>query len=132
MAEMKQTVDTKNSLKLDNGAVMEFEGQNFAEVSWFEDGEGEDSNCIKRQRIYTTQTGAQVYSISESSSIRNSHRAYMLDLQENTLHINNGKTSLDLDKDLFMLFIKGMLDKVEANSEATLTHIDELLKAANS
>ncbi len=132
MAEIKQSVDTANSLKLDNGATMTFEGQNFAEVSWFEDGDDADTNSIKRQRIYTTQTGAQVYSISESSAAKNSNRAYKLELQENTLHIEDGKTSLELDKDMFMLFIKGMLDKVEANSEATIEHIEELLKAANS
>ncbi len=135
MAEIMNTdmVGTMNHLKLDNGATMSFEGQNFAEVSWFvEDELDSQASTIKRQRIFTTPTGAQVYSISEGDGANKSNRAYMVELQENMLHINDGKASLDLEKDMFMLFVKSMLDKVDANSDQTIEHVEELLKAANS
>ncbi len=128
MSETLNHTTESFSLKLDNGVVMDFEGQYFAETSWFV----EEDNSIKRQRIYTTEEGAQVYSITEGDGISHSHRAYRVELSDNIMHINDGKSSLEIDKDLFLSFAKFLLDKVETSSDNTIEHIDELLRAANS
>ncbi len=118
------------SLKLNNGSAFNFRGELFAEASWFDD----ETQNITRQRIYATEDGAQVYSISEGDGEVRENKVYELVTEGENVSISNTQEKLDMPRHMFMSFIRTLIERVDADAdpEYTMEHIEELLKAANA
>lgn len=127
MSDLNKSVFETFHLALDNKSTMKFSGNFISEASWYDDS----TQAITRQRIYETDAGAQVYSISEADGNMRSQRAYSLEVQNSILHISDGKEELEVNQDLFLFFVRDLLDMAGASSDCTMEHIEELLKAAN-
>ncbi len=120
----------KQSLKLGNGSNFTFNGELFAEASWFD----EETQNITRQRVYATEEGAQVYSISEGDGEVREHKVYELTTTGENVTLSDTQTQLDMTRPMFMSFIRTLIERVDADAdpEYTMEHIEELLRAANA
>ncbi len=120
----------KQSLKLENNEMYTFQGQLFAEASWFDD----DTQDITRQRIYSTDEGAHVFSISEGDGEKRAYKVYELKTSNDNVHLSNLSEKIDMPQDLFMTYVKSLISCIDNDSsaETTLEQIEELLKAANA
>ena len=115
------------SLQLDNGAVMHFQGRQFAGGSWYD----EESGTLTRQNLYVTSANEHVYAITSRNGAQRSRRAYRVTLHGDRCTIYDGRQEMTISMDMLMFALQALAGLDTNNAETTLAVVEETLRAAN-
>ena len=122
----EQPVMERVTLQLDNGAVMQFEGRQFAGGSWYD----EETGTLTRQTLYVTSASEQVYVITSRQGTQRSRRAYRVTLRGDYCTIHDGQKEITIALDMLMLAVQTLTGLDKASAE-TVAAVEETLRAAN-
>jgi hypothetical protein len=128
MAEKRQDPMEEHVLYTDAGAEVRFRGRLFSESSYFDEDEG----SLTRLKLYMTEDNRQVYSVVSGPSDAKSRRVYVLRVEDDVCHINNGVQDVTLHTDMLLTAVFGLCGINPAQAESLKAALEETLKAANS
>lgn len=116
------------TLRLDNGATMQFTGRQFAGGSWYD----EESATLTRQTLYVTSANEQVYALTTARGGQRSRRAYRISVQDDLCTIHDGRQEMTIELPLLLLAVQALagLDK-QVSPAIDLAVVEDTLRAAN-
>ena len=116
------------TLRLDNGATMQFTGRQFAGGSWYD----EESSTLTRQTLYVTSANEQVYSLTTARGGQRSRRAYCISVQGDLCTIHDGRQEMTIELPLLLFAVQALagLDK-NVSPTIDLAVVEDTLRAAN-
>jgi len=115
-------------LPSDTGADIEFTGTLCSE-NMYHDSE---AGTVTRQRLYTTDTQEQIYSIVVSDGINKDQRVYKMRLENDLCRISNGLFDVPVDLPILASVIRELCGLDEpAQTDEFLSIMVENLQAAN-
>lgn len=111
----------------DAGAEIRFRGKLFSETSYYD----EEQNAITRLKLFLADDGRQIYSIVSGSSAAKWRRAYIMRIEGDLCHINNGIQHLTLPTDMLLTVVFGLCGIDASQGEAVRTFLEDSRKMAN-
>jgi hypothetical protein len=103
-----------------------FSGRLFSEGSFFDS----DSGVLTRLRLFALEDNRLVYSVVSGSGASKDHRVYILKVEKDICHIDNGQQNLTLPVDMLFNAVFGLcgVDPVQENDLRAV--LEESLNAA--
>lgn len=128
MAEKRQEPMEEHVLYTDTGAEVRFRGRLFSESSFFD----EDAASLTRLKLYVTDDNRQVYSVVSGPGAAKSRRVYVLRVEDDLCHINNGAQDIALHTDMLLTAVFGLCGINPAQAESLKAALEDTLKAASN
>ena len=128
MTEQLQEPAEEHVLRNDAGVEVKFQGKLFSESSYFDEEQG----TLTRLKLYVTNDGRQVYSVISGSSSAKWRRVYVLHVEDDLCHINNGLQEITLRVDMLLAVVFGLCGVDAAQADTLRAFLEDTLKAANS
>ena len=97
-------VTEKFFLRSDNGAELYFCGQLYSESTYYD----EETSTLTRLRLFTTDTGQQVYSIVSGTGAHKQHRHYIVSAVGQHCRLSDGIHTLLLPVEMLYAAVFGL------------------------
>ncbi len=127
MAESAQEAMENYVLHTDTGAEVRFRGRVFSESSYID----EDQGTLTRLKLYVTDDNRQVYSVVSGPGDAKWRRVYVLRVEDDLCHINNGVQDITLRTDMLLTAVFGLCGIDPTATDELRVSLEETLKAAN-
>lgn len=128
MAKMLQGSLDEYVLHDDAGKEIRFKGKLFSESSYYDEEQG----SITRLKLFVTEDGRQVYSIVSGSSSAKWRRVYIMRVEDDLCHINNGMQEITLHIEMLFTVVFGLCGIDEAQSDTLREFLEDSRKAINT
>lgn len=106
-----------------NGGDLVFRGRQFSEGSFFEDG------VLTRLRLFLMEDNRLVYYVVSSNDGLKDRRVYILKVEGDICHIDNGRQSISMSMDMLFSAVYGLCGMESSQEEELRATLEEGLRA---
>lgn len=131
MAENYSSGQEKFSLAGYNGGKFDFTGRLFSEGSFFD----AETGTLTRLRLFAMQDGRLVYHVVSSSGgsgENKDRRVYVLTVEDDVCHMDNGKQSISMPMEMLFAGVYGLCGMDASQEEELKATLQESLRAVGA
>jgi hypothetical protein len=130
MADLESMADGRENFTLSGyrDGDFTFSGRLFSEGSFFDP----ESGALTRLRLFALRDNRLVYSVVSSSGERKDRRVYILKVENDICHIDNGRQSLALPVDMLFSAVFGLCGIDPAQTGDLRAVLEESLSSASA